>query len=172
MSTPLPPALADALPGLPQALWEELVEHYSADGRHYHDVAHLRALDRHFADVAAGPGWQQPEAVALAILFHDVIYVSGRKDNEERSGALARESIARHLHEAAIDIDRVVELIEWTAQHGKIEPGEVSEDPDAAHFLDADMAPTPRAIACMKSRSARNTRAFRVPSSRSVAAAS
>ena len=139
-STPLPSALAAALPTAPPALWRELVARYSEEQRHYHDVSHLEALDRHFAAVADGPGWSQPREVALAVLFHDAVYDCGASDNEQRSALLAREGVSLHFPDQDIDSGRVEQLILWTARHGRIAAGELGEDDDALHFLDADMA--------------------------------
>jgi len=36
------------------------------------------------------PSWDDRDAVALAILFHDAIYIPGRTDNESRSAELYR----------------------------------------------------------------------------------
>lgn len=140
MSVLLPGPLAAVIPGGAEALWPDLASRYTEAGRHYHDVAHIHALSRHFAQVDSGPGWQAPAEIALAILFHDAIYVCGRGDNEARSASLARAAIAAHLASADIDVDRVVLLIHLTADHGRLKPGSLSADPDAQHFLDADMA--------------------------------
>jgi predicted metal-dependent HD superfamily phosphohydrolase len=80
--------------------------------------------------------WENPEAVYLAILFHDAIYEAGRSDNEERSAELAARLLGATEH--ARHISRVQQLIRLTARHGSIDPKEVDEE--AALFLDCDMA--------------------------------
>ncbi|ENZ93526.1 hypothetical protein PD5205_02547 [Xanthomonas fragariae] len=42
--------------------------------RAYHHFGNVRALLEHYAEVAAGPGWQQPVEVWLAVLFQDEEY--------------------------------------------------------------------------------------------------
>jgi len=117
----------------------ELEAAYALPPRAYHNWSHVQAVLQHCGTVAeAGPGWRQPREVQLAALYHDAIYDAGRGDNEARSAAMAREAIARWLPEAGIDATRVVELIELTARHSKLAPGDV--DPEAALFLDCDMA--------------------------------
>lgn len=64
----------------------ELTRRYAESSRHYHCAQHinhcLREFDnvRHLAD--------HPDAIELAIWFHDAIYVAGDPMNEENSAAL------------------------------------------------------------------------------------
>lgn len=123
---------------LPVAQWTELEACYASPPRAYHHFGHVRALLQHCQWVADGPGWARPREVYLAVLYHDAVYESGRKDNEARSAALAVEAISRWLPDEGIDAGRVSELILLTAQHGALQPADV--DADAALFLDCDMA--------------------------------
>jgi predicted metal-dependent HD superfamily phosphohydrolase len=72
------------------------------------------------------------------VLYHDAIYVPGRRDNEAASAALAVEAIARWLPDHDLDARRVTALVEATARHGNLHADEV--DREAALFLDCDMA--------------------------------
>ena len=123
---------------LPPAQQAALEAAYATPPRAYHNFQHAHEVLRHYAAVAAGPGWAQPVEVYLAVLYHDAIYEAGRRDNEARSAELAVEHIARWLPDAGIDAARVAALIQLTARHGQFSPGEV--DRDAALFLDCDMA--------------------------------
>ena len=84
-----------------------------------------------------GPVGVPPHDVLCALLYHDAIYVVGRSDNEARSAELATEHIARFG--LPCDAARVSALILATARHGS-ELVDEAQDPDLAHFLDADMA--------------------------------
>lgn len=128
---------------LPAAQWDALRAAYADPPRHYHGFAHVQEMLRHHAAVASGPGWQQPVETWLAALYHDAVYVAGRRDNEERSARLARDHATHWLPRAAIDLDRVAALIGMTARHGQITVDDLRGDPrpaDAMHFLDCDMA--------------------------------
>ena len=128
---------------LPAALWAAIESAHATPPRAYHDLSHVRAVLRHYDEVAAGPGWTQPVEVYLAILCHDAIYEAGRQDNEKRSAEFAVAEIARWLPDAVIDAARVAELIELTARHGRLAPddlGNGEKADDARHFLDCDMA--------------------------------
>ncbi len=136
------PALDGPL-ALPPGQLEALRQAYRAPPRAYHDWSHVQEVLRHYADVAAGPGWARPVEAWLAVLYHDAIYEAGRRDNELRSAKLAVEQAGRWLPEAGVDAARVAGLIELTARHGQHAPDDFGDGPDAddtRHFLDCDMA--------------------------------
>jgi predicted metal-dependent HD superfamily phosphohydrolase len=120
---------------LPEQHRDALLGAYQTPPRAYHHFGHVLEVLRHYHEVAAGPGWQEPREVYVAVLYHDAIYQPGRSDNEARSADLARQELA---DVPGLDLDRVCQLITLTARHGSLLPEEV--DADAAHFLDCDMA--------------------------------
>lgn len=71
--------------------FNDLVVRYSESHRVYHTLEHIEhCLDefeqvRHFAI--------NPDAVELALWYHDAIYDTKAKDNEEQSAALAKEIV-------------------------------------------------------------------------------
>src|SRR5262249_29092639 len=75
------------------------------------------------------------DAVALAIIFHDVVYDPRRQDNEAQSAAVARARLTA-LGFAPDLINRVADYIEAT-QHGRQLD---TEDPDLALLLDLDLS--------------------------------
>ncbi len=116
---------------------------YSTPPRAYHSFAHVQDVLRHYGEVDAGPGWRQPAEPWVAVLYHDAIYMPGRRDNEKRSADLALEHIQQWLPDAGLNGARVAELIELTARHGSVSAGDLGTGPgalDAMHFLDCDMA--------------------------------
>ena len=128
---------------LPEAMLAALREAYATPPRAYHHFGHVEALLGHFQEVADGPGWARPREAWLAALYHDAVYVPGRRDNEARSAAMAAEAIARWLPDAGLDAAHVVDLIELTARHGSLAPDDLGAGPDGddrRNFLDCDMA--------------------------------
>jgi predicted metal-dependent HD superfamily phosphohydrolase/AcrR family transcriptional regulator len=117
---------------LPASAWSVIAAGYTAPGRHYHTLEHLAEMARGWREVAAGPGWADPRASWLALLFHDVVYdVAGAPgDNEDRSAAM--------LEALVPDASAAARLVRLTATHGKAEGAAL--DADAAHFLDCDVA--------------------------------
>jgi predicted metal-dependent HD superfamily phosphohydrolase len=112
--------------------FDTLVAHYQGDDRHYHDLEHisevLRVVGR-FADRA-----DDLRAIQLAVLFHDAVYDSRAKDNEERSAELANAMLPT-LWVPTDTVAKVAALIRATAH---TDAGEV--DTDTAILLDADLA--------------------------------
>ena len=106
-----------------------LVRCYGEPHRAYHDTTHIAEVLGWYRWVEREVGWDRPEDVYAAILWHDAIYDPLAKDNEQRSAELA---IA---HGAS---PRTAELILLTARHGRLSAGEL--DRDACHFLDCDTA--------------------------------
>ncbi len=123
---------------LPDAQFAALESAYAEPPRAYHHFGHVRAVLAHCQQVADGPGWRKPVEVYLAALYHDAVYVAGRKDNEACSARLAAHAITRWLPQQGVDVGRVEQLILLTARHGDLAADEVDEE--AALFLDCDMA--------------------------------
>ncbi len=96
------------------AEWARIADAYGEHARVYHNLDHLRDCLGQFDDVRSA--CTAPDAVELAIWYHDLIYDTRRSDNEQRSAAEA-ESFCVHCDAAKIDASRVVELIIATT-HG------------------------------------------------------
>ncbi len=129
------------LSDLPAAQTAAVEAAYAVPARAYHHFGHVREVLREADGVEAGPGWQRPGDVRLAILYHDAVYEPGRQDNEARSAELALDHLQRWP--ASVDGGRVAALIRLTARHGRLLPGDPELEvlgPDAALFLDCDMA--------------------------------
>ena len=72
--------------GEAEAVFDELVRRYANASRHYHTPEHVAHCLRQFD--AASPHMDEPDAVELALWFHDVIYDIHADDNELRSAQL------------------------------------------------------------------------------------
>lgn len=102
----------------------------------YHSWSHL--IDLELALKREGLSLQKPTAFMWALLFHDVVYNPGRRDNEVRSAGLAK-SCLEALGFSAEFTRSVERLIEATRDHGASGNRE-SADPDLKYFLDLDMS--------------------------------
>lgn len=94
-------------------LYADIIKRYSSSGRHYHSIEHIYSMCdlwvKHKKDML------RPSFVFLAIIYHDVIYKSNRKDNEEQSAeyfhTIAFES---KFNMQASEIVYVKDLIRYT----------------------------------------------------------
>ena len=77
---------ADHRCGEAEAVFDEVARLYSDASRHYHTPEHVAHCLRQFD--AASPYMDEPDAVELALWFHDVIYDIHADDNELRSAQL------------------------------------------------------------------------------------
>ena len=84
--------------GDPLQHWNRLERAYSESWRAYHNLTHIGHCLAEFAETKGLAN----DAIALeaAIWFHDVVYDTRAKDNEERSADFAREVLSSgHLPE-------------------------------------------------------------------------
>lgn len=123
-------------PLIDEPLKQELSALYRAEGRHYHNLAHIEAMLVLAADYRALFG--DPEAVEAAIWFHDAIYDSKAKDNEARSAALAGKKLAGRTD--AGRLDRIGAMILATATHQLPRFDDDTATRDASLFLDMDLS--------------------------------
>lgn len=128
-SSPPPPAwpLPDG-----EGLRDDLVAAYSAAGRSYHGIGHLRAVLDRLAELAAAGTTFDEVPVQLAAWFHDAVY-DGERDAEERSAAWAEESLPA-LTDAAT-VAEVCRLVRLTEAHDP-----AHDDANGCALSDADLA--------------------------------
>ncbi len=72
-----------------EAAYDELVQLYAEPARHYHTLRHIRRC-LNYLDQARS-AIPHPDVVELALWCHDVIYVPGARDNEQRSADWFRQ---------------------------------------------------------------------------------
>jgi predicted metal-dependent HD superfamily phosphohydrolase len=111
-------------------LFRRLIACYSEPHRKYHTIQHLEECLAHFENVRSVA--EHPGEVELALWFHDAIYNTKKKDNEERSAEWARDSALS----AGLTVDqasRIFELVMAT-MHNAVPVGR-----DAAVLVDIDL---------------------------------
>ena len=123
---------------------ERLLARYREPQRRYHTVTHLAAVLGAAEELMGQVEVTDPEAVRLALFFHDAVYDPRSATNEADSAALAR-AVLSELEVPAARVDTVVSLIMAT-RHRTPPPAaadSTSADPDGndtAVVLDADLA--------------------------------
>ncbi len=97
-----------------ETLWTELTDKYNEPHRYYHNLEHLRELFSYYNDYYGKLA--NPQEVAFAIFYHDIIYDIWSKKNELKSAELAK----RHLESYQVNdnnIIRIFDLIMVTKDH-------------------------------------------------------
>ena len=113
-------------------LLQKISTAYSEPGRLYHNLTHIEELLRLYEEYSHLLA--QQEAVFLAIVFHDIIYDTHRKDNEELSAQFALSHLKPSTFTPGV-VGRACELIRATASHRPM-----SQEFDSLWFLDADLS--------------------------------
>ena len=117
--------------GDPYPPYHDLVQRLAEPHRAYHTMRHIRhclaemACVRHLA--------AHPDAVEMALWYHDAIYDTHATDNEAQSATLA----AHRLRDASVPeafVQLVGSLIMATQHHA------VADDPDTRLLIDIDLA--------------------------------
>ncbi|HLY74514.1 MAG TPA: N-methyl-D-aspartate receptor NMDAR2C subunit [Planctomycetota bacterium] len=117
--------------GDPAALWEPLAARYEEPHRAYHTLRHIEHCLEEF-DAVRGEA-RDPVAIEMALWYHDAVYDTRRRDNEERSAVLAERSAA--VAGLAPEFARRVGDLIRISTHRKS-----ASDPDGRLFADVDLA--------------------------------
>jgi predicted metal-dependent HD superfamily phosphohydrolase len=115
----------------PAPIYSVLVAHYTETHRAYHNLNHIDACLGELG--SARQLTKNAEALEAAIWFHDVIYDTHAKDNEELSAALARATI-----KTAGLPDRFADTVSRLILATKHTSG--SSEPDEALLIDVDLS--------------------------------
>ena len=102
---------------------------YNEPSRHFHGLQHIEDCLARFDEITGL--LQQPDAVELALWFHDAIYVPGARDNERQSAKLFRDAASAAERAFA---DRVARLIMATKHTDEHQSG------DRGFMVDIDLA--------------------------------
>jgi predicted metal-dependent HD superfamily phosphohydrolase len=114
-----------------RAVFDDLYTRYTAADRRYHDIHHIDDCLQQFDAVRALAS--QPDAIELAIWFHDAIYDSHKSDNEASSARLA-DSTLMQLGVPRATTQSVCNLILATQHNAP------PADRDAALLVDIDLS--------------------------------
>lgn len=104
--------------------------------RHYHTQTHVDSLLALLA--SHRPAFENPDAVELAIWFHDAVYWPDRQDNERQSATLLQHSLSG-LADPDL-IARASEMVLATEHHAPPPDLPAGRLRDALLFLDFDMS--------------------------------
>jgi len=112
-------------------LWKEIKTNHSKSGRHYHNLDHL--IDLHNQLIEVKDKIKNWNVILFTLFYHDVIYKSTKKDNEEQSGKLAIKRMTE-IGVQESEINQCHQQILATKYHKE------NSDSDTNYFTDADLS--------------------------------
>lgn len=109
----------------------------SYEGRAYHNLNHLAEMISHFPEGSSfqAPKSRQAAIFGIALIYHDIIYRAGRKDNEKRSANQAETALLL-IGASKEEADYCRRLIMATKTHQPDGPGA----DDQCLLIDLDLA--------------------------------
>jgi len=111
-------------------LYQEIQKAYTHRSRHYHTFVHLDQLVAELKPLQDQfTCW---DTIVFAIAYHDIVYSATRKDNEEKSAAIAEVRL-KQIDFPTAEIERCVTFILATKKHEA-----VNREVDL--FTDADLS--------------------------------
>jgi predicted metal-dependent HD superfamily phosphohydrolase len=112
-------------------LWDEIEKSYTAKKRYYHNQSHLENLLKELTSIKGSvEDW---DCIVFSIVYHDIVYNTLQKDNEEQSAALAEQRLAE-IAFPAHRITKCAQQILATKGHT------ISDNQDTNLFTDADLS--------------------------------
>lgn len=123
--------LSDTAADNSEANYRRLLAGYQEPHRHYHALGHIQHCLTMFEECKSLVS--DPDALELALWFHDVILVSGRRDNEARSAHLYLELSDGIQRESLRQL--VCRLIMATLHNG-----DQLDDADSSYMVDIDLS--------------------------------
>lgn len=112
-------------------LWMEIEQAYNEPHRYYHGMSHISYLIGQMNEYTTH--LQDVDTILFSIYYHDIIYDIKKKDNEKKSGELARHRLMA-LSVSEEVINKCYDQILASKDH------KVSNDQDTNYFLDFDLA--------------------------------
>lgn len=118
---------------LVEELWTEIENNYTLKARHYHNLSHIYNMLLQAETYKTKI--QDLEALQFTIWYHDIIYKSSKKDNEEKSAFFAEKRL-KLLNFDKNRIQIIKKMIVSTQKHELI----LKQNQDNAHLLDLDLS--------------------------------
>jgi len=113
------------------AIHRRLLDGYREPQRYYHTPHHIEHCLAWFDQCRSLV--DDPDALELAIWFHDVVYEPGKPDNEARSAALYQHfADGAHANETRALVDRLI--------MATLHLGSDLDDGDASYMVDIDLS--------------------------------
>ena len=127
---------SDMTPAESSMLWQDIASRYNEPQRAYHSLQHIQQLFAQFEKIKQH--LYEPNIIALALYYPDVIYDPTRLDNELKSAKYAVEALSKYIDDEKRQ--HIYKLIMMTASHQIDELADSNKSSDAAYLLDMDLS--------------------------------
>ena len=117
---------------LAKIIWKDIENHYNSKNRHYHNLSHLYNMLLQLEDIKNDI--EDLNALKFAIWYHDIIYKSTNKDNEDQSANYCEKAL-KTLKIDDFKIEKIKTLIISTKKHQLV----LNKNTDNAYLLDLDL---------------------------------
>ncbi|MBA5794042.1 hypothetical protein H1R17_11850 [Flavobacterium sp. xlx-214] len=111
--------------------WKEIEQSYSQKNRYYHNLIHLENMVMELSKVSKD--LNDIDSLLFSVFYHDLIYKSTSKDNEEKSAEIAKIRLQK-ININSEQINKIYNQILATKSH------KISNDSDTNYLLDADLS--------------------------------
>jgi predicted metal-dependent HD superfamily phosphohydrolase len=115
------------------SLWKDIRSHYTSKDRNYHNLSHLYNMFLLLEDIKTKI--EDLDSLKFAIWYHDIIYKSINKDNEEQSANFV-EKVLKSFNFDDSRVKKIRKLILSTKKHELLSV----ENNDNAYLLDLDLS--------------------------------
>ncbi|MCL1664389.1 hypothetical protein M2T78_09010 [Elizabethkingia ursingii] len=113
------------------SLWKEIEKKYNSKNRYYHNLFHLENMICELKNIEYFVN--DFDTLLFSVFYHDIIYKSTAKDNEEKSAEIAKSRLEK-LGVLPEDIEKVFDQILATKSHN------TSTNIDTNFLIDADLS--------------------------------
>ena len=114
-------------------LWRKIENNYTSKNRYYHNLKHISSMLEQASENKNQI--KNYDELLFAIWFHDIIYKSTSKKNEEKSADFATSAL-KDISKEKLNIDVIYKLIISTKSHQI----SLNKNSDNAFLLDFDLA--------------------------------
>lgn len=114
-----------------ESYWVEIEKNYSAKNRHYHNLTHLENMINELLLVK--DYIEDFDLLLFSVFYHDIVYKSTAKDNEEKSAKIAQERLSK-IALSEKQLKQIYNQIIATKSHQN------AIDLDTNYLLDADLS--------------------------------
>ena len=117
-------------------LFSDVVKYYSKKSRHYHNINHIDSMCSSWNLFKSK--LNNPDAIFMAIIYHDIVYSSLKSNNEEKSAEYFKNKVSKLLNLEPKFIKKVSDAILAT-KHNDSSNKYYENDVDIQYLLDFDL---------------------------------